>query len=72
MRQQIPTGEGLPLRQYQPVWVAFIKLEEGLKDTPGCVCEEAGGQIEVGANQVIYQQKKCTICVLDRLSCNLV
>lgn len=45
MGEQISPGEGLPLHQYQPVWVAFIKPGEGLKDTLGYVCEEAGGQI---------------------------
>lgn len=43
MRPQIPTGEGLPVHQYPPVWMAFIKLERGLKGTSGYVCEDAGG-----------------------------
>jgi len=43
MSEQISAGEGLPLLQYKPAKVAFIKLEEGLENTPGCVCEEADG-----------------------------
>lgn len=39
-REQIPPGEGLPPHQYQAVWVAFIKLEEGgLRTHRAYVCE---------------------------------